>query len=117
MRRISDLRKAGFNVSQAAKGLVEVTSPTLFWYFTPGVAKTPDEIYEALKPADKFASGPRVVIEGKCDSEDALINLEIVPGPEFDRVARLYEQFLDSDTTSTAEKQAFDQAVNQLVTA
>lgn len=90
MKSISQLRAAGFTVSNAvdAVGCTEVSFPVCFHYYNPKVYKKPLDVFDALHVATPGTNGGyRLVYAGELPSDDGEILFEVLTQLSRDRLA------------------------------
>lgn len=90
MKTITQLRAAGFTVSNAsdAVGCTEVSFPVCFHYYNPKVYKEPLDVFDALHVATPGTNGGyRLVFAGELPPGQAEIPFEVVSQLVRDRLA------------------------------
>jgi hypothetical protein len=95
MKSVKTLRSQGFAVQTAvnAVGCTEVSSKSIFFYYNPYFAKSPDEVFTALKQAPQVDGRYRLIIAGNCPEDDGDIPFAIVDDQLRQQAESLYNEY------------------------
>jgi len=111
MKSVKALRNHGFTVRTAtnAEGCTEVSSSSIFFYYNPYFAKSPSDVFAALKQADQVDGRYRIIIAGNCPADDGDIPFAIVDEQLRHQAQSLYNEHARArDAALNAEQKFLD---------